>query len=307
MSAPFVVGSSQDGPTFTVNTLLKYPKLVPQLVLDMTRAQFIGDALLRPGPIASGGAVAWKDPSPMFALESEEIVAEYGEIPGVEFGSPIMHTKATLKRGLAVRISQEMIDRQDTNMVQDQMRQARNTLVRAQDRQFMATVFDNPAVPTMPGGDWFGNVDTTIRRNLADAAYEISAAAYDEDDPDTKFGYEADTLLINQLTASEWLDNEEVNKVFLGSPLADESLRYTGKMPRKFFSFNVLRSWQVPDDVALLCQKGQLGFRSYERPLRGTPLYEDKPRETWRSDFTYINVMAVDNPKSAVIITGINA
>lgn len=307
MTAPFVVGSSQDGPTFTVNALLKQPRLVPQLVLDMTRAQFIGDALLRPGPTAVGGAVAWKDPSPMFALESEEIVAEYGEIPGVEFGSPIMHTKATLKRGLAVKISQEMIDRQDTNMVMEQMRQARNTLIRAQDRQFMATVFSNPVVPTMPSAaDWFSTT-SSIRRDLADGSYEITAAAYDEDDPDTKFGYEPDTLVINQLTASEWLDNEEVNKVFLGSPLADQSLQYTGKMPRKFFGLNVLKSWQVPDDVALLCQRGQLGFRSYERPLRGTPLYEDRPRETWRSDFTYINVMAVDNPKSAMIITGISS
>lgn len=305
MTAPFIVGSSQDGPTFTVNTLLKYPRMVPQIVLDMTRGQFIGDALLRPGPTAVGGAVAWKDPSPMFALEEAEIVAEYGEIPGVEFGSPIMHTKATLKRGLSVKISQEMIDRQDTNMALENMRSARNTLVRQQDRQCMATIFNNPVVPTMPsGGAWFGGT-TTIRRDIADAAYEINKAFYG-DDPDNKFGYEPDTLVINNLTASEWLDNEEVNKIFTASPLADESLRYTGKMPKKFFGYNVVKSWQVPDDVALLCERGVVGFRSYERPLRGTPLYEDKPRETWRSDFTYINVMAVDNPKSCMIITGIN-
>lgn len=305
MTAPYIVGSSQDGPTFTVNTLLKYPRMVPQIVLDMTRGQFIGDALLRPGPTAVGGAVAWKDPAPMFALEEAEIVAEYGEIPGVEFGSPIMHTKATLKRGLSVKVSQEMIDRQDVNMVMENMRSARNTLVRQQDRQCMSTIFNNPTIPTMPSsGSWFGGT-TTIRRDIADAAYEINAAYYG-DDTDNKFGYEPNTLVINNLTASEWLDNEEVNKVFLGSPLADQSLLYTGKMPRKFFGYNVLRSWQVPDDVALLCERGTAGFRSYERPLRGTPLYEDKPRETYRSDFTYINVMAVDNPKSCIIITGIN-
>lgn len=307
MTAPFVVGSSHDGPTFTVNTLLKFPRMVPQIVLDMTRGQFIGDALLRPGPTAIGGAVAYKDPWPMFGLEEAEVIAEYGEIPGVEFGSPIMHTKATLKRGLAVKVSQEMIDRQDTNMVMEQMRMARNTITRQMDRQFMATIFGNPNIPTIPsGGAWFGST-TTIRRDIADAAYAISAAAYDPLDSDTKFGYEADTLVINNLTASEWLDNDEVNKVFTASPLADESLRYTGKMPRKFFGYNVIQSWQVPDNVALLLERGTVGFRSYERPLRGTPLYEDKPRETWRSDFTYINVMAADNPKAAMIITGINS
>lgn len=307
MTAPFIVGSSKDGPTFTVNDFLKRPALVPQIVLDMTRAQFIGDALLRTGPTAVGGAVAYRDPWPLFALEEAEVVAEYGEIPGVEFGSPIMHTKATVKRGLAVKISQEMIDRQDVNMVMEQMRMARNTITRQMDRQFMATIFNNPSIPTMASaGSWFGGT-TTIRRDIADASYAINSATYDPSDSDTKFGYNPDTLVINQLTASEWLDNDEVNSVFAGSPLADESLRYTGKMPKKFFGYNVIQSWQVPDDVALLLERGTVGFRSYERPLRGTPLYEDKPRETWRSDFTYINVMAADNPKAAVIITGINS
>lgn len=307
MTAPFIVGSSKDGPTFTVNQFLKQPALVPQIVLDMTRAQFIGDALLRPGPTAIGGAVAYHDPWPLFALEEAEVVAEYGEIPGVEFGSPIMHTKATVKRGLAVKISQEMIDRQDINMVKEQMRMARNTITRQMDRQFMATIFSNPAIPTMPSaGSWFGGT-TTIRRDIADGAYAINSATYDPDDSDTKMGYNPDTLVINQLTASEWLDNDEINKVFMGSPLASESLQYTGKMPKKFFGYDVIQSWQVPDDVALLLERGTVGFRSYERPLRGTPLYEDKPRETWRSDFTYINVMAADNPKAAIIITGINS
>lgn len=305
MTAPYIVGSSQDGPTFTVNTLLKYPNMVPQIVLDMTRAQFIGDALLRSGPTAVGGAVAWRDPMPMFANEDGEIVAEYAEIPGVEFGSPIMHTRATTKKGLAVKVSQEMIDRNDVGTVMDQMRMARNTMVRMFDRQFMKTVF-NGITPTMPSaGSWFGGT-TTIRRDIADAAYEINAAYYGTD-TDNKYGYNPDTIVINNLTASEWIDNEEINKVFAASPLASESLRYTGKMPKKFFGYDVIRSWQVPDDVALLCERGVIGFRSDERPLRGTPLYEQKEKETWRSDFTRITVMAVDNPKSALIITGINS
>lgn len=309
MTAPSVVGHSQDGPQLTVNTFLKYPKMIPQLVLDMSRGQFIGDALLRTGPPASGGAVMWRDPTPLFANEDGEIVAEYGEIPGVEFPSMILHTKATTKRGLAVKVSQEMIERNDVGTVQDQMRMARNTMVRMFDRQFMSTVFDNTSIDSIESADgWYvGDASgiTSIRADIAAASYEIMAASYG-DDPDNKFGYEPDTLIISNLTASQWLDSDEVNKVFQASPLADESLRYTGKMPRKFFGLNVLRSWQVDDNVALLCQRGQVGFRSDERPLRGTPLYEDRPRETWRSDFTRMTVMAVDNPKSAIKINNIN-
>lgn len=305
MTAPFIVGSSQDGPKLTVNTFLKYPRMIPQILLDMTRAQFIGDALLRKGPAAIGGAVAWKEATPLFSLESDEIVAEYGEIPGVEFDAPIMHTRATTKRGLAVKVSQEMVDRNDVGTVMEDIRRARNTLVRSYDKQFMATIFNNPAVPTMPSsGTWFG-ATTKIRRDIADAALIIQSA-FAHNDPDQRFGYDPDTIVINNQTATEWLDSEEINKVFQASPLADESLRYTGKMPRKFFGFNIIRSWQVPTDTALLLERGTVGFYSDERPLRGTPLYEHKPTETWRSDFTRITVMAADNPKAAVIITGIN-
>lgn len=307
MTAPFIVGSSQDGPTYTVNTFLKHPTLIRNIILDWTRGQFIGDALLRPGPRAIGGAIAWQDPFPLFAEQEGEIIAEYGEIPGIEFGSPIMRTKATTKRGMAVKVSQEMIDRQDVNLVLEQINMLKNSLRRMYDRQFMATIFNNSAIPTMPASTtWFGNTSTSIRRDLADASYSICNAYYGTDS-DQKFGYEPDTLVINNMTASEWLDSDEVNKVFTASPLADQDLRYTGKMPKKFFSFNVLRSWQVPADTAVLMQRGRVGFNSDERPLKGTPLYEIKQEETWRADFTRINVTAIDNPKAAMIITGIES
>lgn len=272
----------------------------------MSRAQFIGDLLLRRGPAASGGAVAWRDPTPLFAMEDGEIIAEYGEIPGVEFPGSVYHTRATTKKGLAVKVSQEMIDRNDVGTVMENMRQARNTMVRMFDRQFMATTFGNAQTPTMASsGAWFGTT-TTIRRDIADASYAINSA-YFGSDTDNKFGYNPDTLVINNLTASNWLDNDEVNKVFQASPLSPLAPRYTGALPTRFYGFDVVRSWQVPDDTALLCERGTMGFVSDERPLQGTPLYEDKPRETWRSDFTRITVMALDNPKSAMIITGINS
>lgn len=305
MTAPVVIGSSQDGPTFTVNQLLKYPNMVPQIVLDMTRAQFIGDLLLRQGPTAVGGAVAWHDPMPIFALEDGEIVAEYAEIPGIEFPGYILHTRATAKTGLAVKVSQEMIDRNDTGTVMDQMRMARNTLVRQFDRQFMATVFSNAAVPTMAATTaWSLSTGTFIRKDIATAALSIQRQFYGVDS-DNRFGYNPDTIVVNNDTITSWLDSDEVNKVFASSPLSSLAPRYTGALPTKFFGYDIIRSWQVPANTALICERGTMGFVSDERPMQGTPLYEDRPRETWRSDFTRITVMALDNPKSAMIITGV--
>lgn len=126
-------------------------------------------------------------------------------------------------------------------------------------------------------------------------------------DSDQKFGYVPDTLVINTSSMSYFLDSEEVNSVFAGSPLADEQPRYSGKMPRKFFGLTVLTSWQVPDGVAMVTQRGVLGFISNERPLQASALYEDQNRETWRSNIVRTSVMGVDNPESACIITNLHA
>lgn len=306
MTAPLLVGGSQDGPTYTVNTLLKQPKIIRNLVLDWSKGQFIGDSLLRPGPAAMGGSIAWTDPEPLFAESEGEIVAEYGEIPGVEVSAPIMRTKATTKRALAVKISYEQIERMDLNPTLENITKVRNSMRRMYDRQFTQMIFSNPAIPTMASsGSWFGT-NTTIRRDLADAALEIVGSYYGTD-PDLKFGYEPDTLYINNATAYEWLDNDEINKVFASSPLASESLRYTGKLPRKIMTFDVVHSWQIPDGVAALMMRGRVGFNSDERPLRVTPFYEIKQEEHWRADVSRINVAAIDNPMACMLITGINS
>ncbi len=199
-----------------------------------------------------------------------------------------------------------MRDRNDIGVLRDYMTQVSNTLVRGWDRLFFNALLNHPQVQALTGGNWF-TAPTTIRSDIAEAVRLISAAAHSTTEPDSRYEYVGDTLVINQTTASEFIDSDEVNQVFAGSPLADEQLRYTGKMPKKFFGLNVIRSWQVPDNTAIVLMRRRVGFISDERPMRATPMYEDRPRETWRSDFTRSSVVAIDNPKAAVKITGINS
>jgi hypothetical protein len=308
MTAPVRIGhASTEGPQLTVNMFVAKPTLIRNVVISMLDQQFIGESLLRKGPPASSGAVMWKDPQPLFANDDPEIVAEFGEIPGVETPGPVMHTKATIKRGGAIKVSEEMRSRNDVGSLQDQLRMLKNSTVRVWDKNAMNLFFGSGStVDTMPSaGSWFGGT-TTIRRDLADASIAIQQASYD-DNPDMRFGFTPDTLVINPIVASEWLDNEEINKIFAGSPLASQDLRYTGKYPKKFFNFDVITSWQVPETEALLMQRGVVGFLSDERPLRTTPMYEHRPTETWRSDTTRRSVMALDAPQAALRITGIDS
>lgn len=299
--------SSQDGGRLTVADYLKSPTRVRNVVLNMMDQQFIADALLRKGPAADSGAVVYREAEPLFADDDASIVGEYGEIPAAETTRGTPRALYTVKRGLAVKISEEMRTRNDTGLLQDEMRKVRNTMVRAWDRVFMNAILTNPDVNTVASDGWVdgGTTAPSIRGDIAEARFQIQSAYYG-DDEDNKFGYDPDVLILNPATANNFLDSDEVNKVFAGGNIADENLRYTGKMPRKFFGLNVLQSWQVPESTAIVMQRNMAGFISDERPLRGTPLYEDKPRETWRSDFTRASAVGVDNPGAITLIEGVD-
>lgn len=309
--------SSRDGDRLTVNDYMKSPTRVPNLVLQMAKGQFIVDDILRKGPSAASGAVVFRDPVPIYSDGDAEIVAEYAEIPGVEQGRGGLHSLHTTKNGLAVKISQTMRDRNDVGVLEDDMRRVMNTLRRSWDRRGMNAITTNSDVHSIvasntgsgavgDGNGWYGSGTTDgIRKDIANAMYQIMSS-YSGSDEDQKFGYEPDTLIVNNETVAQFLDNDEVNRVFAGGVIADENLRYTGVMPRKFFSLNVMKSWQVPSGMAIVLQRNMVGFISDERPLTATPLYEDRPRETWRSDVTRQSVIGIDNPKAACLITNID-
>lgn len=293
---------------------MKQPTRIRNLVLSMADQQFIADALLRQGPSAVSGAVVYRESESLFSDEDDaQVISEFGEIPGAEVSMGVLRSARTTKRGLAVKVSREMRDRNDVGVLQDNMRKVRNTITRTWDGVFMSAILNNSNVNTVTSDGWLDDTTSSttpaIRRDIADAAYEITSAYQGEGsggDEDNKFGFEADVLILHPSIVSEFLDSDAVNQVFAGGDIADENLRYTGKMPRKFFGLNVVKSWQVPQDTAIVMQRNIAGFISDERPLNGTPLYEDRPRETWRSDFVRSSVVGIDNPQAVTLITGVN-
>ena len=75
--------SSLDGPRITVDALLKDPLTIPALILDMTQNEFIVDAVLRQGGMATSGAVRYSESTPLYADDTPEIRAEFAEVPVV--------------------------------------------------------------------------------------------------------------------------------------------------------------------------------------------------------------------------------
>lgn len=310
--------STGAGPSYTLDVLRKNPSWIQQIAYKLAENIFLADYLLRKGPPATGGAIAFREAEPLFATTQPDVIAEYGEIPSTDFQIGGMVTRATTKRGFGVRMSQEMLDRNDTATFARNTQKAINTMKLGWDRLFFENFRNHPSIPTMVSSTstvasgWMNDsVGRGIRKDVAKAIYEVQRATGDNS-ADERFNYEPDTLVLHPAVTSSWIDNDEINKVFMSSDRVDESPRYRFLFPRKFFNLNIVTSFEMPVNAsgvptaALLLQRNETGFISDERPFRVTPMYEDKDTESWRSNMTRISTMGIDNPKSALWITGIN-
>lgn len=308
------VGHSYDGSKYTVSDLVKTPRRVPNLVRELVKDQDISQWLLRQGPTAVGGSVVFEENLALYANDDSEIVAEFGEIPMTTSPMRTLITRATTKRGLGLKISKEMETRNDVGRVNDEIRMVRDRIVRTRENIFFNAITTHPDVIDLysggdaaPGtGSWIGT-SSTIVSDLAEAMYQISTQAPEGAQNNEKLGFQADTLIIHPSIESAFIDNEEVNRIFAGSPLASQQLRYTGKMPKKFLNLDVMKSWSADPDIAIVCQRKYMGFISQEWPLNGSPMKYDEATQSYTTYFSYRDLVAIDNPKAVAFINGISS
>lgn len=311
MSSPVRVGASYDGPKWTVSQLVKSPTRVPNLVRQLIKDNILADWVLRKGPTADGGSVVYEQQIALYAANGAEIVAEFGEIPMTESSMTLPVTAATTKRGLGFKISKEMETRNDVGRVADEMRMVRNAFSVTWDKVFINAITQNPSILTavasnLAGGGWAGTGATAgIRKDIANAVYTVQSQQPTGAQNMDRLGYQPDTLIIHPSLAALFIDSNEVNQVFQASPLASQSLRYTGLMPKKFMNLDVMQSWRLSPNWALVCQRNTMGFISDEWPLDVTPLRYNEDTQSYRSNITRRSLVAIDNPLSILLINGV--
>lgn len=301
------VVSVQDGPRVTVAAMVKNPTVIPARVISDLQQQFIVDALLRKLPSTDSGMVQYDESTPLFADGDAEVVEEFGEIPTIGGRLGARKVAFTVKRALAILVSQEMVNRNNVDRVNKQIKQVRNTMVRTWETQFLLALLNHPDVEEYPVAAPWDDPLAKMRMDLSEAALLIEDAA-PADDLDNYYGFEADTVVIGKRTKADLIQSDDFNKVFRQSPLADKAPEYKGTLPGEFYGYQFLVSREMDrlaPGKAILLEKKTVGGISDERPLRATPLYEDKPRETWRSDTVRQSAIVIDQPKAAVILSGL--
>lgn len=305
--------SVHDGPRITVSDLVGNPRFIPTKLKELLANQFISEALLRDAGANPSGVLAYTEGDPMFLESDVQTVAEFGEIPVSHGALGTPRTAFATKRALGVRVSKEMIDENKVDAVNKQITGLRNTFIRANDRTARA-LFDSASVPTIPVTTaWDAATGSTPRSDIAQAIDTVSSAQPTEAQggtDDEYFGFEPDTIVLHPGMRAVLLDNDQVNKVYVGN-LADQSIAYTGALPETIFGLRVVTSRSFPRDKALVLQRGVVGFYSDTRALQFTSLYPEGggpnggPTETWRSDASQKRALGLDQPKAAVWLTGL--
>lgn len=305
---------SYDGPKWTVNQLVKNPVWVNNTMQKMVKDANIAEWLLRPGPVAAGGAVSFEETLALYAGSEGEIVAEYGEYPLTEVPTRTPVVRATTKRGVGFRFSEEIRTRNDTGRIQDALRMTRDTLVNGRDRVFFDAVMNNTSVQSTPAAStatvngWYDTSPAVslIMQDIARAKYRIASQGVTGAQYSEKLGYRADTLIVHPQVAEMLIYSPEITQLYFNSSPVTEGLSFSGLLPKKISNLDVFTSWRCPTDVAIVCQRKAMGFISKEWELRGSPLKFDDATDTYTSYFKYRDLVAVDNPKAVAKITNID-
>lgn len=309
--------ASQDGPRLTVAAMMKSPTIIPKRILSMTNQQFLTDAILRKGDDAPSGTVVYFESTPLYANDVPFVVDEFSEIPTTNGSTGIPRVVKTVRRALGLRVSKQMIDRNNVDLINTQITQIKNTMVRSWEDAFLSALIANASVQTMATDTVWGATNSHIRKDVNAAKFLITNASSNGNGQNgsDKFGFVPDTLVISTASEVDFLNSNEVSTPYVGN-IADENLLYTGKLPNKFLALDVVKSWRLDtysNGSAIVLERKTVGFISDERALSSTPMYGEGngpnggPTESWRTDTTRQSAIGIDQPLAAVIITGVHS
>jgi hypothetical protein len=298
---PVRVVTSQVQQALTVNALVENPLIVPERQIEILDNQFVMDQVLRNAGNATGGAVAFRVSSGLFADDVSDIVAEGAEIPLVTRTRGDLSSARVQKRALGIEISREMRKRNAIGEVNNQLTVVRNTITRDIDGAFV-TALRTAVTQSVAATNAWSSASATIRKNINAAKLLVSNSQAPNTTSGQEFmGFRADTLVINPNTEADLLNSAE----FLNFVAGSSNPQNIDSLPARILGLTPRVTWGVPAGEAWVMQSKVVGGYADEFPLEATELYYWQPRQIWRSDTSRSTVGFIDEPLAAAKITGI--
>lgn len=308
--------SAFGGDTLTVDEMVRDPLYIPERVLENLDGAFLEEALFRNGG-TNDGVVAYREAAAPYLNDNSEEVAEFAEIPVSDLNRGKLKSIIGVKTALAIRVSWEMQRFNKIDLLTLQTTALQNTMIENGVNSALAA-FDNANIPTLGVGiNWEDNAAEPMR-DIRQAKRLISLAKSDKpadepDAPERLMGYRPDIIVLNEATLDLALFHDNVQKFYNGNAAVENPV-YQGIQPSTLGGLRVVTSAFIPEGDCYIMQSGTAGFVSEAEPLTLTPLYSESgengfggSRMSHRVDAFRHRVVAIDNPKAVVKLTGIEA
>lgn len=293
----------------TVEEMLSNPTYLPtkfkELLLDGQEAQKL---FFRP-VAADSSVIAWDDAKPNALDQEMEDLAEYAEIP---IGDPVkgtQHTAAIEKVGIGIRVSWEQRQDNLTRQVALELEGRANTVKRREVKDAIKALKAAPIPELAAKTPW--NKGGKPADDMWDAQEIILGA----EEGGFQFTYAPDLLWIHPATVTALLRNEEIQKLYIGDMASENPLfKPLSQNPTIFGGIRIVKDPSLPKGEAWLAQEGVTGFCAEREPRQITDFYAEHgdsklggSNMSYRSDVVHRRAYGVDNPKSAVHLTGLMA
>lgn len=292
----------------TVEQVVADPTWLAERTLENLDGAFLEEALFRNGG-TNDGVVAYREAASPFLNDDAEEVAEFAEIPISNPNVGKARSLVGVKTALGIRISREMRRENKIDQVSLQQTALQNTMMKNGVEATLAAFRNADVSELAVTGSW-EQADNDPLRDILNAKRMVNSAKPDDAGKNEKFGYSANAIIASESALDLLIWNERVQRLYNGNAAIENPI-YKGITPGVLSGLRVITSPFLADDELYIMQTGVAGFISDTDPLTVTPLYSESgengyggSRQSWRMDAFRKRIIAVDNPKAVVKVSG---
>lgn len=292
----------------TVEQVVADPTWLAERTLENLDGAFLEEALFRNGG-TNDGVVAYREAASPFLNDDAEEVAEFAEIPISNPNVGKARSLVGVKTALGIRVSREMRRENKIDQVSLQQTALQNTMMKNGVEATLAAFRNADVQELAVTGSW-EQADNDPLRDILNGKRMVNSAKPEGAGKNEKFGYSANAVIASESALDLLIWNERVQRLYNGNAAVENPI-YKGITPGVLSGLRVITSPFLQDDELYIMQTGVAGFISDTDPLTVTPLYSESgengyggSRQSWRMDAFRKRIIAVDNPKSVVKVSG---
>lgn len=292
----------------TVEQVVADPTWLAERTLENLDGAFLEEALFRNGG-TNDGVVAYREAASPFLNDDAEEVAEFAEIPISNPNVGKARSLVGVKTALGIRVSREMRRENKIDQVSLQQTALQNTMMKNGVDATLAAFRNADVSELAVTGSW-EQADNDPLRDILNAKRMVNSAKPEGAGKNEKFGYSANAIIASESALDLLIWNERVQRLYNGNAAIENPI-YKGITPGVLSGLRVITSPFLADDELYIMQTGVAGFISDTDPLTVTPLYSESgengyggSRQSWRMDAFRKRIIAVDNPKAVVKVSG---